>query len=89
MFLCKGVDCFTKANLRNAMDIHQSKCSGLSLFSGSRCQVLLKSTQCAMPSLAFYRCYYIVLEIGSNLFKFGKNSWPSRQLHYQKGLFSR
>ena len=25
------------------MDVHQSKCSGLSLFSRGRCQVLLKS----------------------------------------------
>ena len=82
MLLCNGVDCFTKANLRHAMDVRQSKCSGLSLFSRGRRQVLLKSTQCATPSLTFCRCNCIVLEIDSNLFKFGKNSWLSRQLHY-------
>ena len=45
MPLYNGVDCFTKANLRNAVYVRQSKCSGLSLFSRGRCQVLLKSTQ--------------------------------------------
>ena len=82
MPLYNGVDCFTKANLRNAMDVRQSKCSELSPFSRGHCQVLLKSTQCATPSLTFCRCNCIVLEIGSNLFKFGKNLWPSRRLHY-------
>ena len=77
-----GVDCFTKANLRNAMDVRQSKCSGLLLFSRGRRRVLLKSTQCATPSITFCRCNCIVLEIGSNSFKSGKNSWPSRQLNY-------
>ena len=54
MPLYNGIDCFTKANLRNAMDVGQSKCSGLSLFSRGRCQVVLKSTQCVTPSLTFF-----------------------------------
>lgn len=42
-----GVDCFTKANLRNAMDVHQSKCSGLSLFSrGSQSSTLEVYAMC-------------------------------------------
>ena len=43
MLPCKVVNSWTYANLHNAMDVHQSKCSGLSLFSRGRCQVLLKS----------------------------------------------
>ena len=54
------------AKLYNAMDACSSEqVHGLSLFSRGCCQVLLKSAQCAMPSLTFCRCNCIVVEIRS------------------------
>ena len=69
------------ANLRNAMFIRESAAD--SRFSHGRRQVFVKSAPCAKPSLSFCWCNICnnVLEIRSNL-KFGKNSWPSCQLHY-------
>ena len=61
------------ANLHDAMDVHQSKCSRLLLFSHGRCQVLFKSAQyatCHQSSSADVICN--VVEIPSNLNKFGK-----------------
>ena len=54
MPLYNGVDCFTKANLRNAMDVRQSKCSGLSLFSRGRCQAVLKFSNTTLLNMHTY-----------------------------------
>ena len=51
---------FVYCNGRSSEQVH-----GLLLFSRGCCQVLLKSAQCAMPSLTFCRCNCIVLEIRS------------------------
>ena len=59
-----GVDCFTKAIcVMQWMFIRASAADSRFLVAG-RSQVLLKSTQCATPSLTFCMCNCIVLETG-------------------------
>ena len=86
MPLCKGVNWWTQANLRNAMFIRARAADSRSLvmvaakYFVSLCRVL-SHRSCSVDVICN------ILEIYRKL-KFGKNSWPSPQLHYQKGLFS-
>ena len=59
MRLYNGVDCFTKANLRNAMDVHQSKCSGLSLFSRGSLSSTLESLRNVLRHRSLSACVIV------------------------------
>ena len=48
---CRVMD-LRDAILCDTKDVHQSKCSGLLLFSHGRCHVLFRSAQCAISCIA-------------------------------------
>ena len=62
-------------------NVHQSKCSDLSLFSHGRCQRVLSRRNVLNHRSRSADVICNVLEIRSNL-KFGRNSWPSYKQHY-------